>query len=268
MKKLLILAMTSSIASSVSTAQDAAKPTLKLAVIGDSITQGGGPGEGEMELSFRYPLWKNFVDAEMDVEMVGTVTQGFVRQPDYPDYKGKVFDRRCEGYWGWPLTNPGNEETSLNHKIKENLTGKHFDMAILEGGWNDLGQPGFKKENFADDAAHQKACVEGVVERVFTTLETLHAINPKAVVYYPMLPASWEPQTSINAAVKQKINERPADAPPVVFVDIPGWVNKPDEPDTCTLDWVHTNERGDKIFADALFAAMKERLEKFYSAGN
>ena len=263
--------MTSSIALTASAvladAEPAAKRALKLTIIGDSITQGGGAHtpdkyNGVYEQSYRYPLWKNFVDAEWDVEMVGTVTAGFVNQPVYPDYKGKVFDRRNEGYWGWPLVNP-NHTDDLDRKVQQNLKDKEFDMAILQGGGNDIGH--FKKEDYADEAAFNAACAEAISDRVLKVVGTLRAINPAAPVFCVAQVATWEPQASITAATRKKIEALPADTPPVVFVELPGWVNNPDAPDTCTYDWIHTNARGDKMIADALFAAMKEHLEKFYA---
>ena len=270
--KAIIMAMASSILPVFSPAQDAAEPAakraFKLVAIGDSITQGGWSnhpeGVGTYEYSYRYPLWKNFVDAEWDVEMVGTVTQGFVKHPDYQDYKGKKFDNRNEGYWGWPILNPGNEETSILRKIELNLKDREFDAAILEAGWNDLGQ--IKKEDYADDDALHAARVEEITRRVMLAIELLRSINENAAIYFSALPAKWEPQTSINAAVKQKIGELPEGKAPVVFVDLPGdWVNNPELPDTCTYDWVHTNERGDKILGDAYFNAMKPFVEAFYN---
>ena len=91
--KAILMAMTASILPLASSAEEPARRALKLVAIGDSITQGGWSnypeGVGTYEYSYRYPLWKNFVDAEWEVEMVGTVTQGFVKHPDYQDYKGK-----------------------------------------------------------------------------------------------------------------------------------------------------------------------------------
>ena len=268
----LIMAMTATLLPMVSTAQEAAeaapKRALKLVAIGDSITQGGWSnypeGVGTYEYSYRYPLWKNFVDAEWEVEMVGTVKQGFVKHPEYADYKGKKFDNSNEGYWGWPLMNPGKEESSIKHKIEQNLKGGKFDVAILEAGWNDLNQLK-KKDEFPNEAAYNAACAEEIARRAKTVIELLQSINENAAIYYSALPATWEPQTSVNAALKKMIGELPEAKAPVVFVDMPAaWVNKPDEPNTCTYDWVHTNERGDKMLADAYFGAMKPFVEAFY----
>lgn len=81
----------------------AAAAPVRIVCIGDSITQGRkGIGEHKPTQSYRYPLWKKLVDLGASVDFVGSLPGGFEGDPDWPEYKGKAFDREHEGHWGGP----------------------------------------------------------------------------------------------------------------------------------------------------------------------
>ena len=68
--------------------------------LGDSITQ------AEINrASYRYPLWKKLVDAEVQFDFVGSLQKQQDKYskgvPPQPDYNGKSFDRDHEGHFGW-----------------------------------------------------------------------------------------------------------------------------------------------------------------------
>ncbi|MBQ8445166.1 MAG: hypothetical protein IJX22_02125 [Opitutales bacterium] len=72
-----------------------------IAFVGDSITQGGGTAD---ELSYRYSLWKCFVDNNVDYNPVGSTTIFRYTGSDLTnakDYLGVSFNNRNEGHYGW-----------------------------------------------------------------------------------------------------------------------------------------------------------------------
>lgn len=69
-----------------------------IAFVGDSITQGGGY---ENELSYRYSLWKCFVDNNVEYNPVGSTTIFRYQTPTLTDYLGEAFNNRNEGHYGW-----------------------------------------------------------------------------------------------------------------------------------------------------------------------
>lgn len=69
--------------------------------VGDSITQGGGEAN---ELSYRYSLWKCFVDNNIDYNPVGSTSIFRYTGSDLSqakDYLGVSFNNRNEGHYGW-----------------------------------------------------------------------------------------------------------------------------------------------------------------------
>lgn len=80
----------------------AAEPGLgRVALVGDSITQGGPTP------SYRYPFWKALVDAGLehgrDYTFVGSQSGFYAggKQAAAPDHDGEKFPNVHEGHWGW-----------------------------------------------------------------------------------------------------------------------------------------------------------------------
>ena len=70
--------------------------------LGDSITQAYFPRGADGGYSWRYPLWKQMVDAQDSFTMIGSLTNNWGGNTAYPIYKTtNVFDRRHEGHFAW-----------------------------------------------------------------------------------------------------------------------------------------------------------------------
>ncbi|MBI5725530.1 MAG: G-D-S-L family lipolytic protein [Planctomycetes bacterium] len=214
----------------------------KLVCIGDSITQGGVMRQtGKTYTSYRYPLWKMFVDENIQVDFIGsmTVSQFLGFQGD--DYKGKKFDCDHEGHGGWTTA-------AIAEKLPEWIEKYTPDAAMIQLGTNDMSKT---KE------------IEPTIQAMTGIIETLRKKNPKVLI---LLGQTFQEGGSFPAMRKAMVElaEKLTKAEsPIVIVDYTkGWVCKPDAKDTCTIDWVHCNERGAEIMAKKWFEVIKPFLTK------
>ena len=118
-------------------------------ILGDSITQGALVGNHQ---SYRYELWKKFVDGGDTFDLVGSHANNYnhsntsdtVSTSTYPDYLGHSFDSDHEGHWGWKTTDvlgttsPGFGSSSGTGNMTNWLTGYSADTALLLLGVNDV----------------------------------------------------------------------------------------------------------------------------------
>src|SRR5258708_4630492 len=147
---------------------------VRMVCIGDSITQGRkGGGAAVPTQSYRYPLWKKLVDLGATVDFVGSMNGGFEGDPEWPDYKGKHFDLKHEGHWGW--TTKGVRE-----KMPEWLKGYTPDIALILLGTNDANP---KLNMTLDDTARE-------IEQM---IDLLRAKSPKVTVFLGGPFHEWKP---------------------------------------------------------------------------
>jgi lysophospholipase L1-like esterase len=227
-----------------------AQQPMRIVCIGDSITQGrkGDGSQNKMVQSYRYPLWKMFLDAEIPVDFVGTVNEGFDKgkfggDPDYPDYKGKAFDRDNEGHWGWTTQ-------AVADKLPEWIQGYTPDIALTLLCTN-------------DKMDKEKPNVEPTIAAHKSLIATLRAKNPKVVILIGKPYEEWAPFPAVCTAMDALAKELSTPDSPVVTVEhAKDWVSKPEDPNTCTVDWVHPNEKGDAKLAKEWFDALQPFLRK------
>ena len=108
---------------------------IKILPLGDSISCAS-----PYKLSYRYPLWKHFVDAGKRVEFIGSQTKKGNGSRKWDDYKGQRFPEKNEGHSGWRadqiLEGLPNGERGLDEWIK----GYRPDIALIHLGTNDIYQ--------------------------------------------------------------------------------------------------------------------------------
>lgn len=212
--------------------------------IGDSITQGRqGGGSNAPVYSYRYDLWKKFIDAAIPVDFVGSLNGGFEGDPSWPDYLGHAFDRDHEGHWGWKTVDVADNLTAWTATYPAPA-----DIALVLLGTNDtaLGQP---------------TPPQPTVDAMTRIIATLRARNPNVVVIIGQCYEEWAPFPALRAAMVTLAAAQTTATSPVVTVDhSPGWVSDPAKPDTDTVDWVHPNQKGDAKLATNWFAAIQPFL--------
>jgi len=212
-----------------------AKRTMRIVPIGDSITQ--GRGRRPPEISYRYNLWKKFVDADVEVDFVGSLRGGFEGDPAWPDYKGKPFDRDHEGHWGWTLD-------GILGKLPGWLRGYDADIALIMLGTND--------DRKGDNVAN-------MVREAGLIIDALRADNPEIIVIWGHAFQEWDPFPEYRVKIQEMLDRKSTKKSPLLSVDhSPGWISDPGEPDTDTLDWVHTSTRGDEKIAQRFFDALMD----------
>lgn len=216
---------------------------VRIVCIGDSITQGRkGVGANKPTQSWRYPLWKKLVDLGAHVDFVGSLNGGFEGDPEWPDYKGRTFDREHEGHWGWT-------SRAVREKLPEWIKGYTPDVALILLGTNDANP---KLNMTIDDTARE-------IEQI---IDILRAKNPKVTVLLGGPFHEWKPFPDMRSRYESLAKSKSTAASPVASVDLSsGWVSKPDAPGTHTVDWVHPNPDGDArlagLFLDALHPHLK-----------
>lgn len=215
---------------------------LKVVCIGDSITQGRkGKDKVVPTFSYRYPLWKKFVEAGIPVLFVGAQKTGFEGSPDYEDFKGQKFVNDNEGYWGWTTE-------AVSGKLKESSKNWKADLATILLGTNDKDK---------------EKSLEPTLKAMEEIVATLRANNPKMIIFIGQPFQEWKPFPELGKAyddLAKKLST--ADSPVHSVKTSEGWVSKPDLPGACTVDWVHPNPIGDEKVATAFFAAIKPVLKK------
>jgi lysophospholipase L1-like esterase len=225
--------------------------------LGDSITQGRRGSGIDLDpscngpvLTYRYPLWKKLVDAGASFKFVGSMTGGFNGDPNWADYAGRSFDRAHEGHWGWKLTD-------VLPKLPGWLAGYEApDVAIVMLGTNDGGAP----------------TVDDMVATAGKIIDALRARNPRIVVIWGHTYQEWAPfpeyRMKLDALAKQKST---ADSPILTVDTSKGWISKPQidcndhttkTPNSCTVDWVHPNDRGGQQLADLYYPVLLPYLRK------
>lgn len=222
----------------------AAADPVRIVCIGDSITQGRkGGGANVPTLSYRYPLWKKLVDLDAKVDFVGSLAGGFEGDPEWPDYKGKSFDREHEGHWGWT-------SRAVREKLPEWIKGYTPDVALILLGANDANP---KLNMTVDDTAKEIEQILGI----------LRSKNPKVTVLLGGPFMEWKPFPDMRSRFETLAKSTSTAASPVVAVDLSkGWVSKPDAPGTHTVDWVHPNADGDARLAGLWLEALQPQLKR------
>jgi len=214
----------------------------KIMCIGDSITQGtggvGGIAPGHpIEYSWRYPLWKLLIDNNASFEFVGSRTNGFDSTPTYADYKGKTFSNRNEGYWGWTIQ-------SVTTALTTTLTTITPDIAIIYLGTNNQVT---------------NETVAAKVDAMKILIQKLRTANPKMKILLGEPSQTWFGE--MQTAYKNLATElNTVDSPVIAIKPATPWVDNPTAANTCTNDWVHTNQLGDQTMANNILPVLAQVL--------
>lgn len=227
-----------------------------IAFVGDSITQGGGAAN---ELSYRYSLWKCFVDNNVDYDPLGSTTIFRSTGSDTSlakDYLGKSFNNRNEGHYGWRtfwmINGPSGQQANTGSgKLSDWLSNPEYypdgsaDKMTLMLGVNDLSQ----SYTVESTAAYSKQIVQ-----------TYQAANSNVKSYvFSILPTnqSWNGTSSsvkigaYNAYVKNEI-EAGKWGENVFYCDVTTGF----DPSVHTKDNVHPNAQGALIVAGNIARAL------------
>ena len=220
--------------------------TLKILPLGDSITH------AEINrASYRYPLWKQLIDAEIKFDFVGSMDTQLSTYskgtPPHPDYKSQSFDPDHEGHFGWQINEIVNGREPNNGtgsgKLAQWLADYDFDIALVHLGTNDAF---YRKPNAR------------VADELSKLIEILRQDNPKAIILLAqVIPTSRKPADALAVENMNKVIPSVAKAmnttdSPVILVDQFSSFDASSE----TYDGVHPNAAGEEKIAAQWFEAI------------
>ena len=226
-------------------AQSQSQP-LKIMPLGNSITQ------GDMDfVSYRYPLWKKLIDAEIKFEFVGSHTENDGGTPTFQDYKGQSFSNRNEGHWGWRADEILNGKDGKGN-IAQWAEDHRPDIVLIHMGTNDM----FAGQDIDETIAEIKAVIA-----------TIHNKSPGVTIFLAKLIPAYDQSVGLTIAQNiQTLNERiealanaqTPDGPPIVLVDQNTGFNATTGIDT--YDGVHPNTSGMEKMAQVWFEAIRDEI--------
>lgn len=222
---------------------DPGKDVHRILPLGDSITQADAH-----RVSYRYPLWRMLVNAELAFDFVGSMRQHYGEQPEsgppQPDYRGLSFDRDHEGHFGWTAREIVEGRSRGNGtgsgKLAQWVAHYDADIALVHLGTNDVYR-GRGNESILDDLKE--------------IIRILRADNPAVVVLLAQLiPAGQDPGVvaSLNRALPRMARNMSTSRSPVIIVDHHSGFH----PHEDTYDGVHPNASGESKMARRWFEAI------------
>lgn len=229
-----------------------------IAFVGDSITQANGTSA----VSYRYSLWKHFVDAGISYNPQGSMsifTSGSSVSSLAPNYLGKAFNNTSEGHFGWDAAWIVSGESEGNRPNTGQNTGglatwidgydEVPDIATVLIGINDLSR-GNSNSYFSNLLANQKAIVE-----------TLQSKNENINVYvFSLLPSSqtswthcetkespWKTVLAYNNQLKEAVKTWGTEKSTVTYADITAGFDPTNG--VHTYDSLHPKAQGELLLA-------------------
>jgi len=201
---------------------------IKIMPLGDSITH-GFLGHS----SYRYFLWKKFIDNNYDVDFVGMRHGNILLST--PNYEGRVFDGDYNGFSGWQAN---HINTWLNYILSQSETP---DIVLLHIGTND--------KIFTNESATR------TLKDVTHIIKKLRAVNPNVkIVLAKIIPISYPWINRKIIAYNNKMDNYAIDhstlRSPIVIAD--QYSNYNVSVDN-VFDGIHPNINGERKMANVWF---------------
>ncbi|MEM6271915.1 MAG: GDSL-type esterase/lipase family protein [Bacteroidota bacterium] len=210
---------------------------LKVLTLGDSRVEGARP---EYE-SYRFELWKNFVQADWAVDFLGRRRDA----GDYPQEAGLSFDPDHQG-------TGGEVSAGLLNTLRDYEAPLDVEVALVGIGGNDLLDGGESVTSVLDNISQIVTELRRLNSGVVILVEQIAPIRSDLMV--DGLP---ETLTEFHSGIAELVSNLSTMASPVIAIDMaPGWS------DSLLADEVHYNTAGAKLVADRYFAAIEANLPR------
>lgn len=259
-----------------------AENPLKLLCIGDSITHGSGVadenGIKRYHTSYRYPLWKKFIDNNYHVEFVGNRDKNFDENCAEvgSEYKGHVFNNKHAAHYGATLHGILNgyvpvskNENTLDENgnfvepiatvppLKDDIVNIDFDAVIIFLGTNTLTIDGTIVETD-----------EVKVEEMKQIINVLREKNPNVVIYITQILATSkytevikiDAFSPLNVAYQEIADTMSTDASPIICMQTNNQRWKTGDFYLNYIDGIHPDEYGDDYLSEIFLTYMRPLL--------
>lgn len=220
-----------------------ANASLRIMPLGDSITQGA-----YYETSYRYELWTKLIDAEIEFDFIGTRNCNAGGNPEWPEHKGRKFDRDHEGYYGGRVDQILRQIEKIEKEYGTRWPGAYNpDVVLLHLG--------------SCDAIQYKSHLD-TREDLKRLIGVLQEKNPNVAIFLAKVIPAKDPAVNlrfnrINFHIDKIAAEMSTTTSKVVVVDH----NRDFDVENETLDGLHPNEVGDEKMAARWFAAIQSHLD-------
>jgi lysophospholipase L1-like esterase len=205
--------------------------TIKIAPYGNSITQAAGDHQ-----SYRYPLWKKLIDANISFDFVGSMNTNFGGNPVRADYKGKKFDLDHEGHWGW-------RADEILRDMDKWLANYTPDMVLFHIGTNDC---------------IQNQDVNSTISELTQIVTKLRNDNKNVVIFMAtLIPCNQVASriNDLNSKIKTLATQLNTQQSPIVLVDQNSGIVPSDQ-----YDGIHPGPTGEEKMAQKWIDAISKYL--------
>lgn len=204
--------------------------SIRVMPLGNSITQGYSD-------SYRRPLWIALQDTGVNVDFVGSMSQGYAGEEKYDDY-----DKDHEGHWGW------FSDEVLAH-IDEWAAHNNPDIVLMHLGTNDIGS--------GQDIFQTGDEIERIIKRLRVHNTRVH------ILLAAIIPVSHAAVTKRISDLNERLailaQELNSSSSRVLLVDqFRGFDANLD-----TYDGIHPNDTGIHKMAEKWFASLKLLLSTY-----
>lgn len=211
---------------------------IKILPLGDSITCAS-----KYKVSYRYPLWKQLLDAGKKMKFIGSQTEKGNGGREWKTYKNNRFPPANEGHSGWRADQILNGLENGEHGLNNWLVNYNPDIVLIHLGTNDL---------------HQKQTPESTRDDIHNIIKKLRSKNPRIKVILAEIIPLQENNNVIRlnqllAKLAKQINKSNS---PVISVDMYSGFNLKTD---MQKDHIHPNANGEKKMAQNWFNALMKK---------
>lgn len=208
--------------------------SIKILPLGDSIT-----GASKYKTSYRYPLWKQLIDAGKQIEFIGQAKDGNNGRV-WKAYKNLPFPEANEAHSGWRADQVLKGLNKDIKGLKTWLTGYTPDIALIHLGTNDM---------------YQSQTPESTRDELEQIIMLLRSKNPNIKVLLAQIIPLPNNNTvpRLNQLIGQLASTLNTPSSPVMSVDMySGYSLNTD----MQLDKIHPNVSGEEKLAQRWFSAL------------
>ncbi len=211
---------------------------IKILPLGDSITCAS-----KYKVSYRYPLWKQLIDAGKQVKFIGSQTKKGNGGREWNSYKNSAFPASNEGHSGWRADQILNGLENGEKGLNDWLLNYKPDIALIHLGTNDL---------------YQKQSPESTRDDIHNIIKKLRSKNHKIkIILAEIIPLRKNAKVAqLNQLIAALAKEISQPNSPVISTDMYTGFNLETD---MQKDKIHPNANGEIKMAQHWFNALLDK---------